>query len=453
MASFAFTRFWQTHLSRQCFLSHTERDDMKTLRLVCQEFAADIASNLFSSVKVRFTASSFSRQARMLALERIGCHVKTFGFVMPHGSDTFLPPLIAPDTLEEINFLYEPQVYMSRPVSASSSSSGSKYGSWEMSDLLIKHYPPVFHAATNVPAFVRALTAIPNVRELRISCPGQGIGQRYRRDVVDYALTSLRIAVEQTNPTSLHALALDEIHPGAVTYLRPEFSYGASPGSTRVWRRIKRLDIAMSSFEYGRDSPSDHLKVLHTYLRSFVSLEDLNFRWLGEKGPSPLSLDAEPCTTRPVSLDCAKACPKSCTLPSCKPIKFRQLRNMRLENANLDASQAAAFIATHRKVLHEFQFDECHLRSGTWEDALAPLSRITGNEDWKQMKEEVMEVPIVLSPVAERGSVECVRSKLWDDPTLRRRGYKALRKMSLRSKEMVPGHIKRLLRGARIGWH
>lgn len=449
----AFFTFWRNDLTRSCFLSHTARDDLKSLRLACSDFAFDLAPVLFSSINLHFTTNSFGRQARMVALERIGHHVKTFNFTMVHSAETFLPPLIAPDTLQEINFVYEPQAVTSRPASASSASSGSKYGSWEMSDLLIKHYPPLFHAATNVPAFVRVLTALPNLSELRVSCPNQGAGQRYRRDVVDYALISLRMAVEQANPSFLQSLVLDDVHPATALYLRPQLSYGASPASTRVWRRVKKLDIAMSSFAYSRDSPSDHLKVLHTYLQSFCSLEHLKFRWLGEKGPCPISLDAEPCTSRPASLDCAKACPRSCMLPSCKPIRFRHLRTMHLENAILDSSQAAAFIMSHRKVLHEFQFDECHLRSGTWDDALAPLSHITGSDNWKQKQEEVMDVPLLLSPGGERPSVDCVRSRLWDDPTLRRKGYEVLRKMSLRTKEILPGHVKRLLRGARVGWH
>lgn len=453
MSSDAFFRFWRNDLTRHNYLSYAAEEDQKSLRLVCSEIAIDVAPVLLSTVSLHFTANSFARQARLAALERVGHHVKTFLFIMPHSSETFLPPLLAPDTLEEINFLYEPKLNKSRPSSASSSCSSSKYGSWETSDLLIKHYPPLFHAATNVPAFARAMVAMPNLRELHVSCPGQGQGQRYRRDVVDYALISLRIAVEQANPSMLQTLALNDVHPAAAFYLRPQLTYGASPASTRVWRRIKKLNIAMESFSYGRDFPSDHLKVLHTYLQSFPSLEHLSFRWLGEKGPCPLSLDAEPCTSRPVSLDCAKACPKSCVLPSCKPIKFRQLRNMELENATLDASQAAAFITLHRKVLHEFQFDDCHLRSGTWDDALAPLSRIAGNDKWKSKQEEVMDVPLVLIPVEERASVDCVRSKLWDDPTFKRKGYEALKKMSLKTKEMVPGHFKRLFRSSRAGWY
>ena len=126
---------------------------------------------------------------------------------------------------------------------------------------------------------------------------------------------------------------------------------------------------------------------------------------------------------------------------------------MHLVNASLDAAQASGFIMSHRKVLHEFQFDQCHLRSGTWDDALAPLSRITGNDEWKQKQEEVMDVPIMLSPVDERSEMDCVLEPLWDDVLRKNKGLRALRKASLRTKEMVPEQVKRLLRSARLAWH
>ena len=452
MDSVNFARVWRNHLIRDCLVSYTSQDDLKTLRLVNQELALDAAPYLFSHVNLHFTTNTFSRQARLLALERIGHYTKTLSFHMPHSAETFLPPLIAPDTLEEVRFLYEPHIRTSRPVSSSSDSSDSKYGSWEMSDLLIKHYPPLFHAATNSTAFTRAIAALPYLQKLQISCPGQRQDQRYRRDVVDFALTSLRIAVEQVSPPDLQSLCLNEMHPASVFYLRPQISLGCSPASTKVWRRIKTLEMTMDSFPFDRDMQSDHLKILHTYLQSFTQLEHLDFKWLGDKGPCPLSLHAEPCTTRPSSLDCANVCPRSSASPSCKPIKFRHLQSMRLHNASLDSEQAARFITTHRKVLHEFSFDDCHLRSGTWDDALAPLSRLAGNQDWKQksLQEEVMDVPLVLSHPETPRQVERVTSHLWDDPSRRSRGIDAIRKLSLKTKDMLPGPFRRLLHSARV---
>jgi hypothetical protein len=457
MTNQAFARFWNNDLTRSCLLSFLQPEDLKCLRLVQSNVAAEVAPVLFRALNVRFTATSFTRHARLAALDRIGPHIKTFRFIVEHKADTFLPPLIAADALKEVKFVYEPQTVNSRPSSSSSSASGSKYGSWKLSDLLIKHYPPLFHAATNVPAFINVIAAMPNVCELSISCPGQINGPTNHRSIVDYALISLRMAVEQVNLRALETLTLDHLHSGAILYLRPQNSYGSNPASTRVWRRIRKLNITMQSPTSGTEPSTDHVKILHTYLQNFTALNHFNFRWTDGKGPCPVSLHAEPCASRPVSRDCTKACPTSCTVPPYKPLRFRELRTMRLENASMDASQAASFIMMHRKVLHEFQFDECHLRSGTWDDALAPLSRITGNKNWRQPRqpEEVMDVPLVFVQQEVRPSGECVRSQLWDDQIIKTRGLEALRKVSMRTKGILPGHIKRswrLLRSASFAW-
>lgn len=458
MVSHPFARFWQTDLTRDGLLSHAGQDDLKNLRLACREFGHDVAPVLFRHIKVHFNTNTFSRHSRMVALEHIGHHVRTFTFEMPHSPATFLPPLIAPDTLEELSFIYEPHTINSRPVSASSTSSSSKYGSWDIEDLLIKHYPPIFHAATNIPAFIRAFAALPRLRKLHVSCYGQEEAQRYRRDAVDFALISLRVAVEQANPPNLKSLVLNPIHPGAAFALRPLTSHGSSPASTRVWRRIESLSIAMNGFAFDRHGPSDHLKILYTYLQAFSSVGHFAFEWLGRKGPSPLSLDTEPCTSRPSSLDTAKSCPTSGSVPAYKPLRFHRLHTMHLRNAVLDASQAASFVMSHRKVLHEFNFDHCDLRSGSWDEALAPLSRIAGNDDWKRddpsRTEEVMDVPLVLSPVEEKSEVECIVTKLWEDDYMERnRGLRTLRHFGSKTKHVLPTQMKRLLNRARLGWH
>ena len=460
MSSASFARFWRTDLTRECFLSHVPTADLQSLRRVCKVLADDVAPVLFKKLEIRFTTNTFSRRARMSALDRIGHHVRYLSFIMPHNADTFLPPLLIPGTLEDVTFRYEPRVTTSRPHSSSSSStssSTSKFGSWETSDLLVKQYPPLFHAATNVDSFYHAINSMPQLRHLRISCPGQNAAQRYRKDIVDYALISLRLAVEAAVPTQLESLTLAPIHPAATLYLRPHTSIGSLPTSSRVWRRIKKLDVVMDNFEHGRNQSSDHLKILHSYLQTLPSLEKFHFEWLGNKGPCPLSLHIEPSISHPTPLDCSKACPDSSAKASCRPLKFRHLRSMHLSNASLDACQASSFIMSHRKVLHEFQFDCCHLRSGTWDDALAPLTHIVGDDSWKQKQkqkqEEVMDVPIMLSPVDEKSDMECVHEQLWDDVFRKSRGFQALRKVSLMTKERLPEQVRRLLRSARVAWH
>jgi hypothetical protein len=456
-----FARFWQTDLTRDCFLAHAPRDDLQAMRLACKAFAHDIAPTLFRNVTVSFSTQSFSRRARMSALTRIGRHVRQLSFHMAHTGETFLPPLLVPGSLEEVNITYEPRINSSRPQSSSSStsssSSGSKYGSWELHDLLIHQYPQLFHAATDVDAFHRAISAMPYLRHLHVSCPGQQAGQRYRKDIVDYALISLRLAVESANPMQLESLTLASIHPGAILYLRPQMTFGSQPTSSRVWRRVKHLHIQMDGFDYGRHHSADHLKILHSYLQNFQSLETFSFEWLGKRGPFPLSLHTEPCISRPVSLDSYKACPASSIRSPCRPLKFRRLRSMHLLNAELGADQASTFIMTYRKVLHDFNFDRCHLRSGTWEEAFAPLTRIIGDDSWKDKiqppkQEEVMDVPIMLSPAHEKAEIECVQEQLWDDVVRRSRGLLTLRKVSSKTKELLP-EVRRLLRATRVAWH
>jgi hypothetical protein len=72
---------------------------------------------------------------------------------------------------------------------------------------------------------------------------------------------------------------------------------------------------------------------------------------------------------------------------------------MELENAVMDSAQIADFIHKHRRSLVEFNFEDVKLRQGDWEEALEPLTTITGNDDWKKQQQEVMEVPIMLSPI------------------------------------------------------
>jgi hypothetical protein len=72
---------------------------------------------------------------------------------------------------------------------------------------------------------------------------------------------------------------------------------------------------------------------------------------------------------------------------------------MELENALMDSEQIADFIHKHRRTLVEFNFEDVKLREGDWDAALAPLTRMAGSDRWKRTQEEVMDVPIMLSPV------------------------------------------------------
>ncbi|KAJ5823641.1 hypothetical protein N7447_005981 [Penicillium robsamsonii] len=113
------------------------------------------------------------------------------------------------------------------------------------------------------------------LQNIQISCEGQVPSHRYRRSVVDYALISLRMAIEQAPLKHLHTLSLLSIHPGAALYLRPALGFGAPPGTCKRRSQIRKLTVHMTSFGHEPGQLTDHLKLLHAYLGSFSSLQRL----------------------------------------------------------------------------------------------------------------------------------------------------------------------------------
>ncbi|PVI06715.1 hypothetical protein DM02DRAFT_581918 [Periconia macrospinosa] len=397
----AFLRFWLNDSCRDNLLAHMETEDLPNTRLVCHDFASRAAPFLFENVTVTFRPSSFTKPARIEALNRIGRHIKTFTFHMPHTSETLLPPIIDPQTGEEKQFLYEPQLQIPQHVQGREKT--PKYGTAEMTNLLIAQYPPLFHAATNVPAFVAAFSELINLTHLKISCPGYDNAPRHRRTVVDYALISLRIAVERAPMYSLHALSLHPLHPGGLLYLHPMHGFGSTPSSAKRWTQIRHLSICMESLPNSTSSRTrmqslEHLRILHAYLRTLSrGITRLFFRWKGARGPSPLSLDKEPCML-PIEEECMHPSMRG-QVRGPRPLRFSRLRHMELENAIMDSVQIADFIHKHRRTLVEFSFEDVKIRQGNWDEALEPLTKMAGNDRWRRTQEEVMDVPIVLSPI------------------------------------------------------
>ena len=465
--SSVFLRFWLNEQCRDTLLEHLEPEDLSNFRLVCHDFSSKAAPRLFESMIVTFKSSSFSKPARIEALSRIGRHVKTFTFHMPHSPDSILPPIIDPETGAEKQFIYEPQIQS--PQTGPAKDKTPKYGSWEMQDLLIKQYSPLFHAATNVPAFIAAFSELTNLTHLKVSCPGSNNALRHRRSAVDYALISLRIAIERAPLYNLSSLSLHPIHAGGLLYLHPMHGFGSSSTSAKRWGQIRRLSICMESIPFSstsmrtRTQSLEHLRVLHAYLRTLSrGLTRLFFRWKGERGPSPLSLDKEPCML-PMQEECMHPSMRG-EVRGPRPLKFTRMKYMELENAVMDSAQIADFIHKHRRTLVEFKFEDVKLREGDWDHALAPLTLITGNDRWKRRQEEVMDVPIMLSPVECEPrimgplleevdhAIEEVNSKERSSHTLSRwlgKPNRTLRKSSVNKDSFWGGsgeQVKRLLR-------
>ena len=454
MSSSAFISFWLCDRPRDTFLSYVPKDDLLSLRLACYDFSVRAAPHLFREIAVTFRENIFTKPMRMAALGRIGQHIQTLKFTIPHSGKTFLPPLVDAGGME-VAFTYEP--YIGFPKDPATRNSIPTYGSWEMNDLLVKQYPPLFHDAAKVSAFIQAFSAIPNLRHLEVSCPGQPSEERQRRSVVDYALISLRIAVERSNLSRLDTLSLSPIHPGAMQYLNPSLGFGVNPRSTKCWRQIRQLNIIMDTIESG--SPVDHLKFLHSYLQNFAPyLKEFNFRWQGtseNKGPCPVSLATESC----IQATCrSHECHESCELPvPC--LRFGKLRDIAIMNIFPDSPQIKGFIRKHRRTLESLKLNGVKFRLGDWDDALSPLTEISGSEKWKckETAEEVMDVPLMLSPATFEQEQ---RIRAWNDHAKSRTSSSkplqgALHRASAKGKELLSGteeHMRRLLSGSILSW-
>ncbi|KAI0853225.1 hypothetical protein F5Y00DRAFT_271665 [Daldinia vernicosa] len=371
----AFYCLWQKEAIREKLFQLLSKEDICNVRLSSSACCNLVTKRLFLRTHLTFTSSTFTRQSRIEALSRVGQHIEHLTFYFPHSEATFLPPLVHPDTGREISFLYKPHTSMASVLER------PKFANSGLGEILTQQYPPLFHAASNVPSFINAMKHLPNMRHLTIKTPGQDPKERYRRDIVDYALISLRISLERAPMRKLTKLSLSSVHPSAFIYLRHVIGFGCLPSAARRWKQIQKLNISVEAWDFYGPSPGlDHLKMIDDYIRDFsTSLEKLTFNWLGRKGPCPLSLAADPLFAPPrgsQKLFNEVTSPMSPLppAPSRKPIVFRKLRFMAIRNATMNSSQVAELIAAHRHSVREFDFENVVLiNDGSWDDALAPL--------------------------------------------------------------------------------
>lgn len=378
-------------------MSHCDKPTQAQLRLVCHDFSGKVEQLLFKDVSVTFKSRTFSNLARMTHLERIGRHVETFTFRMPHSSSTMLPPLIDHATGEEQTFSYAPQARLQDRPSSSRQAKDEQFGSKAIADMLIDQYPPLFHAATNVSAFYKAFTSLPNLKHLRIDCPAdkRSIPSHSARSIVDYALISLRIGVEQASLRHLDSFSIMSLHEEGLLYLQPLIAFGSSPSSSRRWSSIKHLNMRLQCREACDAKKTNTLKILHAYLGNFLALESFKFQWQGNKGPFPLSLHNEPRLIPIATRD------EGSRTPPMQRLKLQHLQCFVIQNATTDAWQISNFLHRLRRQIVECDFQGIELRSGDWAIALEPLERMAEKSRRKRhhpAKHESMDVPLMLSP-------------------------------------------------------
>ncbi|KAK0311929.1 hypothetical protein LTR01_002843 [Friedmanniomyces endolithicus] len=389
-----FLKFWLEDRCRDTFLSYLSEEDLSSLRLVGHDFSVRAAPALFSDLSITFKTGTFTRPARLAALDRLGFYVKTLRFNVPHTHETFLPPLVEPDTGEELSFTYTPQV--------TPSAGRPKYGDVGTTEILTRQYPALFHAATNVPAFVRAFSAFINLQHLQVCCLGYDESTRNRRSIVDFALISFRIAAERNCLNALDSLTLSPIHPGALQYLSPLMGYGATPRSTKTWSRIQHLAIHVQSQPNpAANNQPEYCKTLQTYLRTFQqNLTTLDFAWLGAAGPLPvqqLGPSAPTAQEHPANRIGVHVREQRSTPPH-KPtqlLHFPRLRKVKVKNIATPAAAIQAFARTHRHTIQELDLEDTELTAGTWDEALSPLTTRTRR---RRTTSHHACIPIMLSP-------------------------------------------------------
>ncbi|KAI1344907.1 hypothetical protein F5Y15DRAFT_11022 [Xylariaceae sp. FL0016] len=371
----AFYCLWQDSQIRETLFQHLSKEDICNVRLANSACCNLVTKRLFLRTHLTFSAASFTRQPRIQALSRIGHHIEHLTFYFPHSDATFLPPLIDPESGQEINFLYKPHTSMGSVLER------PKFANSGLGEVLTAQYGPLFHAASNVPSFIHAMKHLPNVRHLTIKTPGQDPKERYRRDIVDYALISLRISMERAPMKRLTKLTLSSVHPSAFIYLRHTVGFGCLPSAGRRWKQIRKLHITAQSWDFYGPSPGlDHLKMIQDYICNFsTSLEKLTFTWLGRRGPCPVALAADPLfkpsrNSQKLFHEVTSPMSPLPPAPARKPAFFPKLRFLAVRNATLNVPQVADLVATHHHGVREFDFENSILiNDGSWDEALAPL--------------------------------------------------------------------------------
>ncbi|KAK4237464.1 hypothetical protein C8A03DRAFT_16000 [Achaetomium macrosporum] len=379
----AFYCLWQNPDIRERLFELLSKRDICAVRLANAACCNLVTKRLFLRTHLTFTANSLTKASRLEALSRVGHHIEHLTFYFPHSNATFLPPLIHPVTGEEIEFLYHPHT--------STESVRPQYGNSELGEILTQQYPPLFHAAIHVSSFINTMKQMTNMRHLTIKTPGQDPKERYRRDIVDYALISLRISVERAPLTKLSKLSLSGVHPSAFTYLRHMPGFGASPSAALRWRQIRKLYISVESWDFSGPSPGlDQLKIIDDYIRSFApQLDKFTFAWLGGKGPCPIALSEDPLFAPPRSskkLFNEVTSPMSPLPPppSRKALVMSRLRFMSMRNVSMNASQLRSLVASHKHTVREFDFDDIELIGGSSDEALAPLTEGGSSDVWSR---------------------------------------------------------------------
>lgn len=395
-----FLSFWHSDKCRERFLYFLDPPDLASLRLVSLDLSARIAPRCFGAMTCTFRVHSFAKRSRIQALERIGHHVQTLTLILPYKIEHMLPPLIEV-TGEEKKFTYTPV----QPDSRSSRQARvrePKYGDWETTDLLVRQYPPLFHAAANSACFTRCIAALPHLSRLIIKGQGDDFHVRaHHRSISDFALISLCAALDQTAPHALTRISLRDLPTSAMKYLTPRRT---TESAVSDWcSRITHVDAAMKSIHVKPSDQPDELAIVQSHLRNFRRLETLSFEWSGTLCPFPFTLPRQadlrplPPARNPRRPPAHPAFRKQVpwTLNASQErrpaVRLPRLESLHLRNMTTSAMEVHNLLRENER-LRTIDFKDVALQSGTWEEAFRPLTRAR-----RISETETGHVPIMLA--------------------------------------------------------
>jgi hypothetical protein len=241
----SYLEFWNRETCRGALFRHIARSDLSALRLVCHGISERVTDESFSSIDITFRARTFNKPTRLVTLQRIGHHIKEVTLHLPRNMDTRLPPLIDPYSGKQKEFVWKPNSAQNRDVERSTKQ--PRYGDTKIAELLIRQYPPLFHAATNVQSFISTMSCLTNLQHLRVHCLGEGDPMPRRAqgtDIMEIALMSLLYAVEQARFKHLDTVTLSNVWHTDIAALS-SLAMSANPSSAKRWSNVHVLDISM----------------------------------------------------------------------------------------------------------------------------------------------------------------------------------------------------------------
>lgn len=371
-----FLRLWLKNTVREGLCEHCDDETLSSLRQVSHALDDVISPILFKSLYLSFRVDSFSKPGRLETFSRIGCYVRDLHFSIEHNDSAFLPDLFEPDGDTTVLPWNPP-----RTIKAKVDRNVRKPTE---SEQWMEQWPQTFQSASNAYQFIKFFEHMPRLRGLTLTSSDENSRDLYRRSSVDFAISSIRIALDKVDLRCFRRLNLD-VHPGALLSLAATHSYVNSPRSGRLFSRVKKLNITMTSWDF-ESLPKDHLKLLDQYVRAFSpSLEKLTFAWDGGRGPCPLTLQSDQ-LINPEALKATQqgdhllfgevTTPMS-PLPEV-PMKpemlFRKLRYVKLQNVALTSQQLHDFFGRHQRTLRAYNLDHVELTDGgSFEYAVGPL--------------------------------------------------------------------------------